>query len=152
MNDIKLVYQNAGSWWCVGIYSASSDEEAMEAQYNSFWNHGATSSEPKKVTDSLWYLWTTPTAFRKALENAELFKLLNEGEADELDSGFNCFKGCKGGAMPYAKANAQSRIDEMEHENFFSPRSKYVRPHFEGGFSVGTISAEKPDRYSNDKN
>ena len=146
MNDIKLVYQNSGSWWCVGIYSVSSDEEAMEAQYNSFWNHGATSTEPKKATDSLWYFWTTPKAFRKALESAELFKLLNEGEES------NCFKGCEGGAMPYAKANAQSRIDAMEHENFFSPRSKYVRPYFEDGFSVGTISAEKPDSYSNDKN
>ena len=146
MNDIKLIYQNSGSWWCVGIYSADADEEAIEAQYNSFWNHGATSSEPKRLTDSLWYFWTTPAALRKALESAELFKLLNEGEES------NCFKGCKNGAMPYAKANAQKRIDAMDHEHFFCSRSKYIRPYFDGGFSMGTISAEKPDHYSNDKN
>ena len=111
MNDIKLVYQNSGSWWCVGIYSAGADEEAIEAQYNSFWNHGATSTEPKKATDSLWYFWTTPKLFRKALESAELFKLLNEGEES------NCFKGCEGGAMPYAKELAKAKIAEMEKKD-----------------------------------
>ena len=150
MNDIKLVYQNSGSWWCVGIYSACADEEAMEAQYNSFWNHGATSTEPKKATDSLWYFWTTPKLFRKALESAELFRILNG--CLPMVGGVHPFKGERGGAMSLARERAQERIDAMEHENFFAPRSKYVRPYFEGGFSMGTISAEKPDHYANDKN
>ena len=139
MNDTKLVYQNSGSWWCVGIYHEAANEEAIEAQYNSFWNHGATSTEPKKATDSLWYFWTTPKAFRKALESAELFRILNIG-------GGIPFKGQRGGAMPLARELAQKRIDSMEHENFFAPRSKYVRPYFEGGFSMGKISAENPDK------
>jgi hypothetical protein len=134
MEQAKLLYQNCGTNWAVGI--SCSDETLLEQTFNSFWNHGATSSEPHKLAGDLWYFWTTPKKLLKAMTNAALFKLLN-------DAGGVAWKHTKGGAMPQARIMAKQRMDEMESDNFFSPRSKSVRAAgAEDCYSLGTIRAE----------
>ena len=132
MNEAKLIYQNCGSHWAVGILCE--DETLLEQTFNSFWNHGATSSEPHILTDVLWYFWTTPEKLKKALVNAEWHKFLNEHpEADETHED----------AMSHAIAMATLRINEMESDNFFSPRSKSCRvADVNDYYSLGTIKAE----------
>ena len=132
MKDVKLIYQNCGSNWAVGI--SCEDEELLEQTFNSFWNHGATSSEPHILTDTLWYFWTTPDKLRHAMTNAALFKLLNMNpDADEDDSNF----------LKMAAAMANTRISAMESDNFFSPRCKaYKQADPNDFYSLGTIRAE----------
>ena len=148
MNEVKLICQKCGSHWAVGVYSE--DTELLEQTYNSFWNHGATSSEPHALTDSLWYFWTTPAKLLKAMTNAALFYMLND--ADEFkkhdpEGHAHACKGIKGGFMPQARINAQERFDSMESDNFFSPRSQHARASNDY-YSLGQISAEKPDAHS----
>lgn len=134
MNDAKLIYQNCGSHWAVGIQC--NDETLLEQTYNSFWNHGATSSEPHILTDTLWYFWTTPEKLLKAMTNAALFKLLN-------DCGGIAWKGVKGGALKEAERIARERVNEMESDNFFSPRSKTLKGSDPNDYyCLGTICAE----------
>jgi hypothetical protein len=132
MNEAKLIYQNCGSHWAVGILCE--DETLLEQTFNSFWNHGATSSDAHILTDVLWYFWTTPDKLRHAMTNAALFKLLNENEdLDEDDSN----------ALAEAASMADKRISEMESDNFFSPRSKaYKQADPNDYYSLGTIKAE----------
>ena len=132
MNEAKLLYQNCGSHWAVGIQC--DDDTLREQTFNSFWNHGATSSDPHIMTATLWYFWTTPDKLRKAMTNAALFKLLNEDEdADENDSSI----------LEMAAIAADKRIKSMESDNFFSPRSKSVRTrNVNDYYSLGTICAE----------
>ena len=132
MNEAKLLYQNCGSHWAVGIQC--DDDTLREQTFNSFWNHGATSTEPHILTDTLWYFWTTPAKLKQALINAEWHKFLNEHpEADETHED----------AMPHAIAMATLRLNEMESDNFFSPRSKNVKNgNVNDYYSLGTICAE----------
>jgi hypothetical protein len=132
MNEAKLIYQNCGSNWAVGILCE--DETLLEQTFNSFWNHGATSSDAHILTDVLWYFWTTPDKLRHAMTNAALFKLLNENEdLDEDDSN----------VLAEAASMADKRISEMESDNFFSPRSKtYKQADPNDYYSLGTIKAE----------
>ena len=132
MNEAKLIYQNCGSHWAVGILCE--DETLLEQTFNSFWNHGATSSDPHILTDILWYFWTTPDKLRHAMTNAALFKLLNEDEdLDEDDSN----------VLAEAASMADKRIAEMESDNFFSPRCKaYKQADPNDYYSLGTIKAE----------
>lgn len=132
MNEAKLIYQNCGSHWAVGILCE--DETLLEQTFNSFWNHGATSSDPHILSDILWYFWTTPDKLRHAMTNAALFKLLNEDEdLDEDDSN----------VLAEAASMADKRISEMESDNFFSPRCKAHRQADQNDYySLGTIRAE----------
>jgi len=132
MTEAKLIYQNCGSSWAVGI--SCEDATLLEQTFNSFWNHGATSTEPHILTDTLWYFWTSPERLKKALINAEWHKFLNEHpEADETHPD----------AMPHAIAMATLRLNEMESDNFFSPRSKaYKQADPNDYYTLGTIKAE----------
>jgi len=132
MNEARLIYQNCGSHWAVGILCE--DKTLLEQTFNSFWNHGATSNEPHILTDILWYFWTTPDKLRHAMTNAALFKLLNEDEdLDEDDSN----------VLAEAASMADKRISEMESDNFFSPRCKaYRQADPNDYYSLGTIKAE----------
>ena len=132
MIEAKLIYQNCGSNWAVGI--SCEDETLLEQTFNSFWNHGATSSEPHILTDTLWYFWTTPTKLRHAMTNAALFKLLNEHEDLRADDS---------NTLARAVIMADERIKGMESDNFFSPRCKaYRQADPNDYYSLGTIKAE----------
>jgi len=80
------------------------------------------------------YIWTNRERLEKAILNATLFRLLNEAEES------NCFKGCKGGAMPYAKAQAQEIIDSIEGvKNWWRYAAETEV------YELGEICAESPD-------
>ena len=121
---LKLAIENCGTQ--LALYLTGDNKQEIEERFYSLWNHGATSGELHWIFDEnnlnpdgemRAYIWTKPERLEKAIVNAMLFKLLNEGEES------NCFKGCKGGAMPYAKAQAQEFIKSIEgvKNNYFLP-------------------------------
>jgi len=141
---VELKVENLGSQLCVWI--RGKNEQDINERFYSFWNHGATSGELHWELDLTAYFWTTPAKLLKALTNAHLFRLLNEGEADELDSGFNCFKGCKGGAMPYAKAHAQEEYNTLINEKGETGERNQWRYHGDRGYAeILEMSAESLD-------
>ena len=65
------------------------------------------------------------------MTNASLFRLLNEAEES------NCLKGCKGGAMPYAKEIAKDWLSKVEKTRDVLRHGTNIE-----FYSLGTISAE----------
>jgi hypothetical protein len=148
---MKLVYQNLGTVWAIGVYV--DDSEEMELTYNSLFNHGATSASMIKECDTFGYVLCQPEPEKKMFQyfvNSELHKLLNE--ADELqkndpDAWAESCKGIKGGMMGQARINAEKRMEALKdsHECWMTNRSvNYF-------YSLGVISAEKPDPHSDCK-
>ena len=124
--------------------------EAIEQDFWGFYNHNATDGGQAKADEPHleWltddsahggYFYTTRERLLQAMVSRSLFKLLNEAEET------NCFKGCKGGAMPYAKVLGQEWFEGMEKI------TDIIRQRTESGgdtdnhgaFSLGTIRAEK---------
>ena len=86
------------------------------------------------------YIWTNPEALEKAVTNAMLFKLLNEGEESD------CFKGCEGGAMPYAKAQAQEFLKSIDGvKNWW--RYQAENEIFELG-EISAVSSDEPNKHT----
>lgn len=149
---MRLVYQNLGTVWAIGVYADAPEE--LELAHNSFYNHGATSAGMKISCDTFGYILCQPEPQKKMLRyfiNSELFKMLNE--ADELqkhdpDGWAHCCKGLKGGFMPQARINAEKRMSDLtdNHECWMTNKASNFF------FSLGTVCAEKPDPYANDKN
>ena len=111
MDDIKLTYIPDSHGW-IKVYLQAPNAKLAEAWFNSFWNHNATSQdEPEWIFDNELAFCTTWEKFKRAMNDIYLFILLNEGEES------NCFKGCEGGAMPYAKELAKAKIAEMEKKD-----------------------------------
>ena len=128
---MKLVLQQLGTVWLIGI--ESNDPEEMEQQYNSFWNHGATSGGLHEMCETFSYIVTDEERAKKYFINSSLHLLLNlhpEG-----------FKGVEGGVMPSAKALAEKRLAElMENTEVFMSTNPVVYD-----YSLGrTESRENP--------
>ena len=90
---MKLVLQQLGTVWLIGI--ESNDPEEMEQQYNSFWNHGATSGGLHEMCETFSYIVTDEERAKKYFLNSSLHLLLNLHPES--------FKGVEGGVMPSAK-------------------------------------------------
>jgi hypothetical protein len=78
-----------------------------------------------------FYFYAHPNDVMKALTKVALYSLVNKINA----------KGRKGGLLDLAKAKAQSIIDEMAQTCFLWGATSSE------GYSLGTISAEKPSDY-----
>lgn len=138
---LKLAIEDIGTQLC--LYLTGEDKQEIVERFYSLWNHGATSGELHWIFEESnlspegemrAYIWTTPERLEKAVLNAMLFKLLNEAEES------NCFKGCKGGAMPYAKAQAREFIDSIEGvKNWWRYAAETEV------FDLGSIVAENSD-------
>ena len=141
---MKMVYQNLGTVWGIGVYADSPEE--LELQYNSLWNHGATNASMIKECDTFGYVLVQPEPEEKMLRyfvNSEFHKLMNI--ADELEKqDYYCWKesvkGLKGGVMPQAKINAQKRMSELmdNHEKWISQSSS------NNFYNLGTIGGFSP--------
>jgi len=141
---MKMVYQNLGTVWGIGVYADSPEE--LELQYNSLWNHGATNASMIKECDTFGYVLVQPEPEEKMLRyfvNSEFHKLMNI--ADELEKqDYDCWKesvkGLKGGVMPQAKINAQKRMSELmdNHEKWISQSSS------NNFYNLGTIGGFSP--------
>ena len=100
---MKLILQQLGTVWLIGI--ESNDQEEMERQYYSFWNHGATSGGLHEMCETFSYIVTDEERVKKYFENSSLHLLLNlQPEA---------YKGVRGGVMNAAKALAKKRLEVL---------------------------------------
>ena len=84
---LKLAIENCGTQ--LALYLTGDNKQEIEERFYSLWNHGATSGELHWIFDEnnlspeghlRAYIWTNPEALEKAVTNAMLFSLLNEGE------------------------------------------------------------------------
>ena len=109
MDDIKLTYI-PDSHGFIKVYIAAKDGETVEAWFNAFWNHNATSNEGVEwIFDNEGAFCTNWEKFTRAMQDIFLFSILNENE--------DAYKGEKGGAMPRAKELAQAKIDSKEKKD-----------------------------------
>ena len=108
MDDIKLTYI-PDSHGFIKVFIAAKDGETVEAWFNAFWNHNATSGELEWVFDNEGSFCSNWKRFTRAMQDIFLFSILNENE--------DAYKGEKGGAMPRAKELAQAKIDSMEKKD-----------------------------------
>jgi hypothetical protein len=135
--EAQLKVENCGSQLCIWI---EGEEEAVNQRFYSFWNHGATSGELHWELDWLAYFWTTPDKLKKALVNINLFKVLNDAEANGyLDQ----FKGEKGGALPYARKMAEQQYEELLTEKTMRNMWRYQTN--TNYAEIMEVSAERPD-------
>ncbi len=95
-------------------------EQEIEEQFNSFWNHGATSGELTWDFPDFAHFCTTPKKLDKYFLNSSFHKLLNEREAE--------FKGKKGGVMQAARELAAQRKAAMETRQIISTRETTTEP------------------------
>ena len=114
---MKLVLQQLGTVWLIGI--ESKDPEEMERQYYSFWNRGATSGGLHEMCDTFSYIVTDAERVKKYFVNSSLHLLLNLHPES--------YKGVKGGVMQSAKALAKKRLAElMENTEVFMSTNPVV--------------------------
>ena len=126
---MKLILQQLGTVWLIGI--ESNDQEEMERQYYSFWNHGATSGGLHEMCETFSYIVTDEERVKKYFENSSLHLLLNlQPEA---------YKGVRGGVMNAAKALAKKRLEElMENTEVFMSTNPVVYD-----YSIGRTEARE---------
>ena len=132
--------------------------EAIEQDFWGFYNHNGTDGGQAKADEPHleWltdnpahggYFYTTRERLLQSMVSRSLFKLLNDQQSQPRES--NCFKGCEGGAMPYAKELGQQWFDSMKKiTDVIKQRVDVGDPDNFGTFALGTISAEKPDKNS----
>jgi hypothetical protein len=79
----KFYYHNLGKSWAVGI--EGSNKEEVEAWFNGFWNHGATSGELQWFSNNFGYFWTTEKKLKRSLYNMSIHKFMDDKEGEELE-------------------------------------------------------------------
>ena len=100
MDDIKLTYI-PDSHGFIKVFIEAKDGETVEAWFNAFWNHNATSGELEWIFDNEASFCSNWKRFTRALNDIFLFGLLNDMEAHG-EAGLMACKGLKGGLMPRA--------------------------------------------------
>ena len=107
---MKLVLQQLGTVWLVGIESHNAEE--MEQQYFSLWNHGATNGNLIWMCESFAYVVSDEERVKKYFLNSSLHSVLNKFP--------DAYKGFESGAMTHAKSLAKRRLEElMENTEVF---------------------------------
>ena len=131
---VKTGVQKCGTNWRVILQGQAHD---IETKHWSFFNHGATKTELEWETETCAHFWSTPEKILKALQNAWLFKALNEYDlvGDEPEA-----KQLTEMANDYAKRE----FDELEPLPNFKP-FKTVSVLNLDCYSKGSVSAENLD-------
>ena len=135
--NTELAYQDFCTKLIVAIKGAPED---VEADFWGFFNHSATDAglyhfgeaEIDWLTPTTAKFYTTRERLLAGMESRALHKILNDNP--------NAYKGQKGGAQAAARELAQEWFDSMERVTDII--RKNVR---ETVYSMGTITAEKPD-------
>ena len=122
---MKLIYQDCGLNWAVGIEGSP---EEIEGQFDSFFHHGAIDQTAvlHSLCDRFAYVWTTEEKLRKYFVNSSIHLLLNEVTlrlckrkvAEQSSGHWATWTGKKGGVMPYARKLAQTRFNQMVSERW----------------------------------
>ena len=133
---MKLIYQNTGLHWALGIEGTKSEIKTFHA---SLFNNGGIekNSRLQWLGDRLAYVWTSQERLKKYFKNASYHEVLNNIETLEGWSS----EGLRFGAMVSRKIRerAKERYNRMINENFLPTCDTFTVP-----FNMGTISAEKP--------
>ena len=134
---MQLYYHNRGLHWALGLDGTKSE---INEQYDSLFNHGAigTTANLQWMGENFAYVWTTQERLKKYFKNASYHEVLNN-----INDGVDwASKGLGFGAMVSRKIRerAKERYSKMISENFLPASDVYSVP-----WSLGTISAEKPD-------
>ncbi len=111
---MKLLYQNCGLNWAVGIEGSPSE---IEGQFDSFFHHGAIdeTADLHTMSDTFAYIWSTEEKLRKYFTNSSLHILLNKAAGADYPAPW---KSKKHGVLPYAESLGEKRFNEMEQETW----------------------------------
>jgi len=129
LNNVEITYQDTGTALAVCLIG---NEDDINAQFNSFWNHGATSGELKWTMPWRAYFWTDKKRLVKGLIGGALAYILNNYPEK--------YKGKKGGALDVARYLGRRRFREMPRLS----QLVYTNQTLEE-YSLGTITAEFSD-------
>ena len=102
---MKLTYQDCGT--NIALFLEGESDDIIE-KHMSLWNHGATRTELKWISETRAYFWTTKKKLLKALVNAKLFYLL--GVTKSIDE----YKGKKKGLLPKAEELAKIEFSQID--------------------------------------
>lgn len=111
LNNVKILVQNCGT--ILGVFLQGENKEAIEARYNSFWNHQATGGEPEWWCDNTLLFWIHSSGKYNAnekLERAMTFAALAEILNTENTKKTN--------PMDRARRIARERISQIEMVNW----------------------------------
>jgi|TARA_R110000751_G_scaffold38184_3_gene91904 hypothetical protein len=143
---MQLYYHNRGLHWALGLEGTKSE---INEQYNSLFNHGAigTTADLQWMGENFAYVWTTQERLKKYFKNASYHEVLNDIETNGTSTRWvnratRPSDNLRFGAMVSGRIRerAKERYSEMINENFLPASEVYTVP-----WSMGTISAEKPD-------
>jgi hypothetical protein len=135
MKNVKLTYQNYGSSILIFIQGAT--QEAAHGRYLSLWNWNATSSDENYVANNVIAVWSTIDKLQQYFFNLRLVQLSNVDDAIPMTKDERKANGMK--RDKEARLLAAADFAEVETESFRSVNSNYAE------YSMGTITAEKPD-------
>ena len=136
MKNIKLAYQNYGS--SILIFIQGVTQEDAHGKYLSLWNWNATSSDENYVADNVIAVWST---IEKLMEYFYSIRLMQLSNADDAKPAMSKDERKLNGMKRDKEARLLAAADfaEVATESYRSVNSNYVE------YSMGTITAEKPD-------
>ena len=131
---MKLIYQNTGLHWALGIEGTKSEIKTFHA---SLFNHGGVEKNARLqwLGERLAYVWTTQERLKKYFKNASYHEVLNSVDANPNSSEW-VHQGLRFGATVSRKIRerAEERYNEMEPEIFLAKCSKFTEE-----YKMGTI-------------
>ena len=131
---MKLIYQNTGLHWALGIEGTKSEIKTFHA---SLFNNGGVekNSRLQWLGNRLAYVWTTQERLKKYFKNASYHEVLNNVDANPNSSEW-VHQGLRFGATVSRKIRerAEERYNEMEPEIFLAKCSRFTEE-----YQMGTL-------------
>ena len=131
---MKLIYQNTGLHWALGIEGTKSEIKTFHA---ALFNNGGVekNSRLQWLGNRLAYVWTTQERLKKYFKNASYHEVLNNVDANPNSSEW-VHQGLRFGATVSRKIRerAEERYNEMEPEIFLAKCSRFTEE-----YEIGTI-------------
>ena len=131
---MKLIYQNTGLHWALGIEGTKSEIKTFHA---SLFNNGGVekNSRLQWLGNRLAYVWTTQERLKKYFKNASYHEVLNNVDANPNSSEW-VHQGLRFGATVSRKIRerAEERYNEMEPEIFLAKCSRFTEE-----YEIGTL-------------
>ena len=123
---MKLIYQNTGLHWALGIEGTKSEIKTFHA---SLFNNGGVekNSRLQWLGERLAYVWTTQERLKKYFKNASYHEVLNNVDANPNSPEW-VHQGLRFGATVSRKIRerAEERYNEMAPEIFLAKCSRFT--------------------------
>ena len=133
LNAVTISAQSHGTSWTVFLRGKQED---VEARFNSYWNHGASSGELENWTDDLWSFSAYPARVLKAMERAALFEILNTRNTKGTNP------------LPEARKIAKERFDAIEMVTYIRSGRDLGNLYSEGSPYAGKKGSEDAGDFS----